>query len=150
MKSAFMWSLLAHLSLILVLLVPHCNPKISYKDDSSINIQLFDEPQATPGPTPQASPEQEKRDIVEAGGEGPECERWYGGIGIYHNGNNNTIERVIEGYPAYRAGLREGDRILSDNDSIIGEPGTQLILYIERDGETIEFVLTREKICVEG
>ena len=87
----------------------------------------------------------------------------YGGVGalIHQNGDYVIISDPYEGFPAFKAGLIPGDKIIevnkqsakgkSQNDisSIFkGQPGTSLSVLIEREGETkpIEKTLTREEI----
>ncbi|MEM1269906.1 MAG: S41 family peptidase [Bacteroidota bacterium] len=91
----------------------------------------------------------------------------YGGVGI------NVIQRedgrlvvgaVVEGYSAFRQGVRAGDLILqisgrnttgmdlSDLGLLLnGEPGTTVPVRIDREGEPepLEFVLTRSEVRVK-
>ncbi|MFZ4399600.1 MAG: S41 family peptidase [Bacteroidales bacterium] len=87
----------------------------------------------------------------------------YGGVGalIHQNGEYVIISDPYEGFPAFKAGLLPGDKIIevnkqsakgkSQNDiSTIfkGQPGTNLTVLVEREGESkpIEKSLTREEI----
>jgi carboxyl-terminal processing protease len=91
----------------------------------------------------------------------------YAGVGIEvgSRGGRLVIIAPIEGYSAYQKGVRAGDTILSvdgisvvgmtmeDLDSLIrGEPGTLLILMVERAGfdQPIEFELIRENVEVKN
>lgn len=91
----------------------------------------------------------------------------YAGVGIEvgARGGRLVIIAPIEGYSAYQKGVRAGDTILSvdgisvvgmtmeDLDSLIrGEPGTLLILTVERAGfdQPIEFELIRENVEVKN
>ncbi len=91
----------------------------------------------------------------------------YGGVGalIHQNGSDVIISEPYEGFPAFKAGLIPGDRILeinkkptkgksvSDISSILkGQPGTTLTLLIDRDGEAKPFekTLTREEIKIDN
>ncbi len=91
----------------------------------------------------------------------------YGGVGalIHQNGSDVIISEPYEGFPAFKAGLIPGDRILeinkkptkgksvSDISSILkGQPGTNLTLLIDRDGEAKPFekTLTREEIKIDN
>ena len=91
----------------------------------------------------------------------------YGGVGalIHQNGSDVVISEPYEGFPAFKAGLIPGDRILeinnkptkgktvSDISSILkGQPGTTLTLLLERDGEAKPFekTLTREEIKIDN
>ena len=91
----------------------------------------------------------------------------YGGIGslIHQVGDKVVISEPYEGFPAFKAGLVPGDRILeinkkptkgksvSDISSILkGQPGTNVTLLIEREGEPKPFekVLTREEIKIDN
>ncbi len=87
----------------------------------------------------------------------------YGGLGIVisSQGGVLTVISVMEGTPAYRAGIRPGDRIVEVNGEstqgwtsrdavkrLRGEPGSQVTIKIARPGldDLIEMTLTREKI----
>ncbi len=87
----------------------------------------------------------------------------YGGIGVTIGLRDNkiTILTVMEGYSAQRQGIEPGDRILAIDGTSMeglkpegvrpltrGEPGSEVHLTIERDGEPkpLDFVLVREEI----
>ncbi len=89
----------------------------------------------------------------------------YGGIGalIHRDSNLILISEPYEGFPAFKAGLKAGDIILTVDgksiegkntseisDFLKGQPGTELILTIKRPGEikNIEKKVTREKIKI--
>ena len=89
----------------------------------------------------------------------------YGGIGalIHKNGAYVVIEEPYEGFPAQKAGLKAGDKLLeisgksmkdknSDEVSEIlkGQPGVELDLLIGRDGVADPFVVKviREEIKI--
>jgi carboxyl-terminal processing protease len=91
----------------------------------------------------------------------------YGGIGVTIGLRDNyiTILSLMEGYSAQRQGLQPGDHILEiDGRSIVGtkpdavrsmtrgEPGTEVHLKVEREGEgkPLEFVLVREEIQLKN
>jgi hypothetical protein len=71
---------------------------------------------------------------------------WYGGIGIMEY--NNVIEKVFKGYGAEAAGLKEGDVIVALSEpEILGTPGTEFIMTINRNGEIKRLFITRTKVC---
>ncbi|MBI5020516.1 MAG: S41 family peptidase [Ignavibacteriales bacterium] len=91
----------------------------------------------------------------------------YGGIGITVGSRDGyiTVLSLMEGYSAQRQGIQPGDRIIEvDGKSIVGlkaeelriltrgEPGSEVRLKIERDGEGkhLEFVLVREEIQLKN
>jgi carboxyl-terminal processing protease len=91
----------------------------------------------------------------------------YGGIGVTIGVRDNyiTILSLMEGYSAQRQGIQPGDRILQiDGNSVVGskpesvrsmtrgEPGTDLRLKIEREGEPkpLDFVVVREEIQLKS
>lgn len=73
---------------------------------------------------------------------------WYGGIGIVAY-DNEPINHVSPGYPAAKAGVRVGDRLMMGSAEIRGEPGTPVKLIVVRDGEILTFNLIRDRICTE-
>lgn len=89
------------------------------------------------------------------------------GIGITFNVPSDTaiVLSVISGGPSEKAGLIPGDRIIKVDDSVIagtktpqdsmvrymkGPAGTKVKLLINRDGEQVEFDITRDKIPVHS
>lgn len=91
----------------------------------------------------------------------------YGGIGslIRRSGDFTIIADPYMGFPADKAGLRAGDKILKVNgesvenaaitsvsDKLKGKPGTEIVLTVERYGseKPINFKLTREKISISN
>ena len=89
----------------------------------------------------------------------------YGGIGsmITKRGEYVIISEPYEGFPAQKAGLMAGDKILEVNgksakgktteelSSILkGQPNTEVTILIERDGETFTKKFNREKVTVKS
>ncbi len=91
----------------------------------------------------------------------------YGGIGslIQQLGNYVVISEPYEGFPAQKAGLKAGDRILEINgfdvrgrasseisELLKGQPGTTLKLMIDRDGKNSPYMveLVRERIRIDN
>jgi carboxyl-terminal processing protease len=91
----------------------------------------------------------------------------YGGIGttIHQDGDYVVVSETYEGFPAQKADLRAGDRILKINDVDLkgkktddiskylkGQKATTLKLLIDRDGENkpIEKLINREEIKVKA
>lgn len=91
----------------------------------------------------------------------------YGGIGalIHQRKDFVIISEPYEGFPAHKAGLIPGDKILevdgkaaTDKNSeevsqiLKGEPGTTLTMLVEREGvdEPFEVELKREKIKIDN
>lgn len=87
----------------------------------------------------------------------------FGGLGIIIQSRNGyiTVVSPIKGTPAYRAGIKSGDRIIRiDDESAInmtldqavnrlrGEPGTPVTIYVLREGwsEPKKMVIMREEI----
>jgi carboxyl-terminal processing protease len=90
----------------------------------------------------------------------------YGGIGalIQKQGEYVIVSEPYQGFGAFKAGLRAGDKILEiDGNSaknknsseirefLLGEPGTTVTIKIERPGtaETILKTVTREKVKIK-
>lgn len=91
----------------------------------------------------------------------------YGGIGalIRQDGDFVVISEPYEGFPAQKADLRAGDKILKINDTetkgkktediskfLKGQPSSAIKLLIEREGEKkpIEKVINREEIKIKS
>lgn len=91
----------------------------------------------------------------------------YGGIGslIRRSGSYTIIADPYKGFPADKAGLRAGDKILEVDgksikdaavqkvsDLLKGKPGTEMLLTIERYGEDkdLDFKIIREKISISN
>lgn len=91
----------------------------------------------------------------------------YGGIGslIRRSGSYTIIADPYKGFPADKAGLRAGDKILevdgisikdaevqTVSDLLKGKPGTEMVLSVERYGEekALEFKIIREKISISN
>ena len=87
----------------------------------------------------------------------------YGGIGIsvYYSKKGIQINEVYKGFSADKAGLKVGDIIISiDGQSLNnmereelstflkGVPNSTIIIQIQRQGETIEKEISREKISI--
>lgn len=85
----------------------------------------------------------------------------YVGIGASVQTEEGVLEIVspLEDSPAYRAGLRAGDRVIAIDgesnygltvyeniDLLTGEPGTEVRLTIDRDGEEFDVTLVRQRI----
>lgn len=85
----------------------------------------------------------------------------YVGIGAQVNVQEGwlTIVSPLEDSPAFRAGLMAEDRVVEIEgqttkglpvekcvEKLMGEPGTQVHLTVERKGEKIPFAITRERI----
>lgn len=84
------------------------------------------------------------------------------GIGMQQTPEGVFVSSVNRSGPAYVAGVQVGDRIvkLDGKDAtkmtsaelaelLRGEAGTKLTLTVERDGKTIDFILTRQHIQQE-
>jgi carboxyl-terminal processing protease len=91
----------------------------------------------------------------------------YGGIGVTIGVRDGALKiiTVMDGYSAQRAGIVPGDRLMEVGGVKVGskkpdevrnltrgDPGTEVKLVIERDGEAkpMEFVLIREEIQVKN
>ena len=89
----------------------------------------------------------------------------YGGIGavISKRGDYVLISEPYEGFPAQKAGLMAGDKILEVNgksakgktteelSSILkGQPNTEVSILLERDGTTFTKNFKREKVTVKS
>lgn len=91
----------------------------------------------------------------------------FGGLGIQIGIRNGVVTVIspIEGTPAYRAGLRPGDKIIKIEDTSIigwklsdvvkrlrGKPGTRVTITISRPGvnEPLTFTITRAIIHIQA
>lgn len=69
----------------------------------------------------------------------------YDGVGLYYQAATGLITQVPEEYPAYRNGVRLGDRVIG-NEFTSTDDG-YLIFSVERYGQYIYFRIKKEKIC---
>lgn len=89
----------------------------------------------------------------------------YGGIGvtITYRDSVIVITEIMNGYEAQKKGLRVGDKIIEiDGNNISsrkaetmkglvrGPVGTEVKLKIDRDGEMLDFILTRQEIILKN
>jgi len=87
----------------------------------------------------------------------------YGGIGSLVRGGGEyvVISEVYKGFPADKAGIKAGDILkkvdgfslkgLSTDkvsDKLKGNPGSPIVITVERDGRETEYSLKREKIII--
>jgi len=87
----------------------------------------------------------------------------YGGIGsmVRNNGNYVIISEVYKGFPADLAGIKAGDLLKKVDgvslkgfstdkvsEKLKGNPGTEITLTIERNGQETNYPLKREKIII--
>jgi len=80
-----------------------------------------------------------------------ECPDFFGGIGVQYSAEEyGRIIDVPYGYPAYDAGIRAGDRIVSPSLGWIrGEVGTEVKVTYENTTGLHEITLIRDKICIK-
>jgi hypothetical protein len=72
---------------------------------------------------------------------------WYGGIGIMVS-FDDVVLQVYRGYSAAAAGLQAGDILLDQHGAtILGEPGTFLLLTVQRGSQVFTMRLQRVKVC---
>lgn len=76
------------------------------------------------------------------------CKPFFGGIGITFDGFSGTVQKVYKYYPAWAAGILEGDMISNVKD-IKGEVGTEVIVKYSRKGTKMESNIKRGRICLE-
>lgn len=87
----------------------------------------------------------------------------YGGIGsmVRNNGDYTIISEVYKGFPADKAGIKTGDLLkkvdgvslkgLSTDkvsEKLKGNPGTEIVVTIERNGTETDYTMRREKIAI--
>jgi carboxyl-terminal processing protease len=84
------------------------------------------------------------------------------GVGIGFDENENIIiTNVYEDSPAQKSGLQEGDRLLKVDgteyskenydtltDAVRGKEGTDVVLTIYRNGQTLDVTVTRQKVDI--
>lgn len=79
------------------------------------------------------------------------------GIGLYYTKQTHKIKRVLKGYPAYKAGLKAGDIVLSVKDyrgfnlsitALRGNAHSKAKITISRNGKILEKEVIREEICI--
>ena len=77
-----------------------------------------------------------------------QCKDSFGGIGVTHDPMTGTITTAHKFYPAWEAGIRDGDRLVNP-ERLRGKIGTSVTVTLIRNGETLTFNLIRGKICVQ-
>jgi hypothetical protein len=77
-----------------------------------------------------------------------ECKPFFGGIGISYGPFDGTIQKVYKYYPAWSAGIKEGDKIINLGE-IRGEVGTEVTVIYSRNGSITQLKMKRGRICVE-
>jgi len=92
-----------------------------------------------------AKKKKQKKQVVE------ECKRSYTGIGITIDNLSHIIIVVAQGYPADRAGIQAGTLLVSpEPDNLDGPEGAPVTVTIyNHSGLTVEYTLTREKVCIK-
>ena len=75
------------------------------------------------------------------------CENSFGGIGVEYD-YLQVITNIPEGNPAFNAGMKIGDQIVTPLDYIRGELGTAVTVEVMRNNtEHLTFTMIRDKIC---
>jgi carboxyl-terminal processing protease len=87
----------------------------------------------------------------------------YGGIGSLVRGGGEYVvfSEVYKNFPADRAGIKAGDKLTKldgvslkgmptekVSDKLKGNPGTDITVTVERNGEEIDYTMKREKIII--
>lgn len=93
-----------------------------------------------PDPNPKPSEEPQEAADEDCG------ENFYGGVGIEHSWDDSGVRLVVPGYPAAKAGIQVGDKILNSQD-LRGEIGTEVTIIYERNGVVTTVKTKRGKIC---
>lgn len=74
----------------------------------------------------------------------------FGGIGVKFKAVTNKgliVDSIPSFYPAFKAGVRLGDKLITDITKIRGEIGTMVDVTFERNGQPQTISIRREKIC---
>jgi C-terminal processing protease CtpA/Prc len=85
-------------------------------------------------------------ELLEVGNGDAKCASKYVGIGVVYDSNSGTILRAPDSNPAYKAGIREGDILLT---RITDKPtkGEWIFVVVNRDGESLSFHVQVDEIC---
>lgn len=79
-----------------------------------------------------------------------ECKESYGGIGVVLTKESRIVSSVPPGWPAYRAGIKVGDRIISpDFEDVSGPAGTIVEIVFEAEDGIHTVTIIRENICID-
>lgn len=150
MKRYLFLSLLIHTALISLLFI-HQHGKGNKAEEGQAGTQSQEgkniAPKGSPGDKPQDIEIVFKGPPQPVASGVPDCppEMSYGGIGVMFDYNNTITECPIS-YPAFLAGVRVGDKVMTTNE-IRGEPGTSVTIIIKRGDQLLTFNIIREKIC---
>ncbi len=150
MKRSLAFSLCLHL-LLLAPLVPHVGCKRGeggkgqpggsmdtiQAPPAPIEVTLFD---PHPGTLKKAKPLGDRPETCKGG-------KFYGGVGIMHGNLDGMVTKAPKGYPAYEAGVRVGDILLTLD--LKGEVGTPVVISVLREGKQLNFPAVRATICYE-
>jgi membrane-associated protease RseP (regulator of RpoE activity) len=74
--------------------------------------------------------------------------QWYGGVGLQNDFTDMIVE-IAPFYPAYKAGLRLGDILITPPNTLRGDPGTIIDVTVKRGEDFMTFRVTRGKICYQ-
>jgi hypothetical protein len=126
--------------------------------EQPIIAEIIDKPVETKDNDPEELTAPPDKDGIEAPMEpthlDESCPEFFGGIGIlqmYVYTPPNTgyfIQQVYRRYPAWYAGVQEGDKLLNHSE-IRGPIGSKFILMLERNGVRLDIPIIRDKICTE-
>lgn len=147
MKRALPLSVVFHL--LLLGLAMQINDEQNHRDET-IEVSIQETSVQMQPEIPVLRPTIER--IVPIGGGEGDCKNYYGGIGvdIDYSPRGQMVTSVHPGYPAEALGIVVGDYIgiTKGGNDIRGEIGTEITLYILREGSVLTKTTKRAKICI--
>jgi hypothetical protein len=76
----------------------------------------------------------------------------YDGIGakmVANPDGSDSFKEVFPNYPADRAGVKAGDKILRKSGILMGAKGTPVQITVKRGDRTLNMTIVRQSICYE-
>src|SRR5271166_5008632 len=159
LKKAFVLSLCLHMAFLYYTMSmqtkggPKGNPNGDSKVENKLNTDDLNGKNIVERPTEVTLVEQPKPEIKGPGKKSKptkasSCKQFFGGIGVLYGNGEGEVQTVYRGYPAYDAGIMEGDIILNAGQ-IRGEVGTSVVVNILRGSLNLQIEMTRAKICLD-
>ena len=142
-------TILVHLIFLLAILSPSCQTKAGSPPPppNIVEVRLIPKPDPLKAPIEKVEQGDTPKEVAITNVE-QECgEHTYEGVGMIWNESQRRVLSVGEGYPAHRAGIRQGDIIA--NPEGLTRDKSYMDIVVLRGNERLEFRVPIEKICYD-